>query len=126
MRDNDEINGQLIKEPAQLGQQDAGLETSKAEERYRQLLDDTYDGYGVTQEGKIVFANRRFCEIFGYEPGQVTGKSLDQFTMPDDRQAVLQRYQEMMRGEKAAPEQHETVVMKSDGTAVTVDLNLKL
>ena len=51
-------------------------ERKQAEEKYRQLLEDINDGYGVIQEGKIVFANRRLGEIFGCEPGQIQGSLL--------------------------------------------------
>ncbi|MFC1925264.1 PAS domain S-box protein [Chloroflexota bacterium] len=96
------------------------------EDRYRQLLDDTYEGYGVTQEGKIVFANRRFCEIFGYKPGQVLGKPLDHFLMPDDRRVLLDLYKRVMRSEESVPEPHEMVVVRSDGTPITIESNIKI
>ena len=96
------------------------------EERYRHLLDDTYDGYGVTQEGKIVFANRRFAEIFGYEPGQVIGKPIDNFLMPDDRQALLDQYKRVMHSEEEVPQLRELLVKKKDGSLITIQGNIKV
>ena len=51
-------------------------ERKLAEEKYRQLLEDINDGYAVVQEGKLSLLTRDLVEIFGYEPGQVVGKSL--------------------------------------------------
>ncbi|MFC1925152.1 PAS domain S-box protein [Chloroflexota bacterium] len=102
-------------------------ERKQTEEKYRQLLEDMNDGYGVVQNGKYVFTNSRFCEIFGYEPGQMTGKPIHQkFTEPDARQAATEQYGRVMRGEEAVPERHEAVVNKRDGTPITVETTIKL
>lgn len=101
-------------------------ERRQAEENYRQLLEDMSDGYGVIQNGKYVFTNSKFCEIFGYEPGELIGKSLGDFVPPEERQAVMERHAREIRGEEAVPGRHEAIVKKRDGTAITIETNRKL
>ena len=51
-------------------EQSRRLEATRSEpvdEKYKHLLEDMSDGYVVIQDGKYVFANKRFCEIMGCE-----------------------------------------------------------
>jgi len=51
-------------------------ELTESEAKYRVLVEEINDGYFVTQDGNIVFANKAFCNIHGYKPGEVVGRSL--------------------------------------------------
>ncbi|MFC1926060.1 PAS domain S-box protein, partial [Chloroflexota bacterium] len=100
-------------------------ERKQTEEKYKQLFEHINDGYGVIQEGKYIFANARLAEIFGYEPGQVIGKSIDDLVGPDDRQAAIEQYERVIHGEEAIPERHEVAVTKRDGTRGVIETNVK-
>ncbi len=97
----------------------------RAEEKYRQLLEDINDGYVVLQDGKYVFANRRFSEIFGYKPEQVEGKSVGHLIVPDDRQMTAEWYKRVMRGEEAPIERYEGMAIREDGTTITIEASIK-
>ena len=97
----------------------------QTETKYRQLLEDMSDGYAVIQEGKYVFANRRFGEIFKYEPEQILGKSLAEFMMPEDRQAAMETYERVMSGEEAPATQYEGKTIIGDGTIITIEASSK-
>ncbi|MFC1925973.1 PAS domain S-box protein [Chloroflexota bacterium] len=97
----------------------------QAEEKYRQLLEDMNDGYIVIQEGKIVFANREFGEISGYEPQEVVGRAVGELSLSESRQAVRGMYETYTGSEGASPEQYEGAMIKKDGTQVTVETSIR-
>ena len=45
----------------------------RAEERYRILVEDSFDGVFIQKGTKIVFTNKRLREMLGYEPGELEG-----------------------------------------------------
>jgi len=49
--------------------------------------------YGVAEEGKPIVGrvNRRFEDVFGYDREEVTGENLDEFIVPEDRRAEVER-----------------------------------
>ena len=101
-------------------------ERRQGDKKYRQLLEDMNDGYMIIQEGEIVFANRRFDKILGYEPGQLLGKPMDFFLVADKRREGMEQYQRVMRGEKKVPGRHEAEMMKADGTKIIVEVSIQL
>jgi PAS domain S-box-containing protein len=49
----------------------------ESEERYRQIVEATTDGIIKIDDGaRIVFVNRRFVEMLGYEPSELIGRSI--------------------------------------------------
>ena len=86
------------------------------EEKYRRLLEDIKDGYAVVQNVNIAFANERFAEIFGYEPGQVTEHDITEFVAPDDLEETMKLYVKVTKGEEEPPERLEVMGIKRDGT----------
>jgi len=86
------------------------------EGKYRQLLEDMKDGYAVLQDGIIVFANKKFSELFEFEPEQVIGYSLINFIAPDALQGVMDLYTKVISGAKETPEEIEVIGIKRNGT----------
>jgi len=43
----------------------------------RQLIDALGDGVALTDGGRIVLANRRLAEMFGYQPGELVGQAVE-------------------------------------------------
>ena len=97
----------------------------KLAKEYKQLLEDMSDGYAVIQEGKYIFANRRFGEIFKYDLKQILGKSIAKFMMLEDRQAGMEQYERVIRGEEAPATQYEGETIIGDGTTITIEASNK-
>lgn len=56
---------------------------------YRGIVRHINDGVVIIREGKIVFANERFCEIVQRQPDQVEGAEFSDFISPADREGVI-------------------------------------
>lgn len=67
-------------------------ELSESEAKYRMLVEEINDGYFVNQNGRIVFANRAFCDMHGYSPGEVMGKQFTEFIAHESLPTVTRLY----------------------------------
>ncbi|MEA2764833.1 MAG: hypothetical protein QOK07_1237 [Gemmatimonadaceae bacterium] len=62
-------------------QREAEVALRQSEEKYRQIVETTTDGIvTVDMLGRIVFVNKRFAEMLGYEPQEMIGKPATTFT----------------------------------------------
>jgi two-component system cell cycle sensor histidine kinase/response regulator CckA len=73
-------------------QKRAEEELRESEERYRRLVEGSFDGIAVHSEGKVVFINEAGAKLLGAsQPGEIIGRSLLEFILPDQVEAVRQR-----------------------------------
>jgi PAS domain S-box-containing protein len=74
------------------------MELNEALNNYRILFDEISDGCFVNQEGCIVFANRAFCEMHGYDPKEIYGVSCQELIAEDSRKRVMERFYLHLKG----------------------------
>jgi PAS domain S-box-containing protein len=96
----------------------------ESEEKFRHLVEDMNDSYFVVQNFRIVFANARSAEMFGYSVEDVTGRTVEELLPPKDVEVLSEWYTKRLRGE-AVPQQYETTLTRNDGTRVTVEFGAK-
>jgi len=61
---------------------------SEAEEKYRNLVENSQVGVFSAQYGKLTYVNRYFAETFGYEPEEMVGTSFMQYISGEDRERL--------------------------------------
>jgi PAS domain S-box-containing protein len=64
----------------------------ESERKYKTLVEEINDGYFVIQDGVIVFTNKAFCTMHGYDLKDVQGKKFSNFVAASDREEVLRIY----------------------------------
>ena len=86
------------------------------EQRYRSIVEESFDGIFLQKGTKVVFANSRLCELLGYGPSELEG--LDHWLLyhPDYHDITRYRAQARMRGE-AVPSQYEVMLQRKDGSS---------
>lgn len=67
-------------------------ELSESEAKYRMLVEEINDGYFVNQNGRIVFANRAFCDMHGYSCSEVIGRQFTDFVAAESLANVTRLY----------------------------------
>ena len=100
-------------------------ELSESEASYRVLVEDINDGYFVSQNGKIVFANRAFCDMHGCTADEVLGRPYIDFVAPGSLPKV-QSYAKRRLAHKDAPEQYPLMRLHKDGTPLPTENKVKL
>ncbi|MDD1685882.1 PAS domain S-box protein [Methanoregula sp.] len=95
-------------------------ELRESEEKYRNLVENTFDGVMIHQDKVIVFANRTAAKLIGCaDPGSLLGRSILQVTHPDFRQIVTERSSHALTSIQLP--RHE-IFLHEDGTAFDVDI----
>ncbi len=77
----------------------------ESEERYRIAVDHSNDGFAFSKEGRLLYINKRFLEIFRH-----------------DRERVLDIYQRREKGEPV-PSRYEFKGVRKDGMSVFIEIS---
>jgi len=99
-------------------------ELQESEEKFKHLVEDMNDSYFVVQNFRIVFANARSAEMFGYSAEEVTGRTVEELLPPKEAKMLSEWYARRLRGE-AVPQQYETTLTRNDGTTFMVEFGAK-
>ena len=92
----------------------------ESEQRHRALVDYTFDGFVITENGVVREANRGFAQMFGTTVDAVIGKSVGDFVAPELREAVIRRLQ---AGDEGA---FNVVGIRADGRRIEVETVAKV
>ncbi len=90
-----------------------------SEEKYSDLVENSLTGIYVDQNGKIVFANRQFADIYRYSKEEILGMDSWRLVHPDDRDMVQQIREKRIK-EAGAPLEYESRGLTKDGRTVWV------
>ncbi len=100
---------------------DAALQES--ERRFRDLIEGSIQGVVIHRQGKPLFVNQAYVEIFGYEtPDDILQMEhlILEIGVPHERTRLLGYLQSRMRGEPA-PMHYESQGIRRDGSTIWLD-----
>jgi PAS domain S-box-containing protein len=94
----------------------------ESEERYRQLVEQPFDGVYVHRGGNIIYINQAGAAFLGAEkPGRIIGMPVLDFVHADYKDFVEDRIQALSRGEKIVPLAEEKFI-RLDGKEIEVEV----
>ena len=73
----------------------------ESEQKYRRVVDNATEAIVVIQDGRFVFANPRATEMMSVSPDQLTERLPADFVHAEDREAVLDHFERVVRGESS-------------------------
>ena len=127
MKTERKTKAQLIQELDDLNRRIHELETKEveykqiaeslkeSEERDRTAIEYSNDGFAIVHQRKLLFVNKKFLEIFGFDrEEEVLGHSADIIVHPDDLNRVLEIGLAREKGE-ATPQRYDFKVIRKDG-----------
>ncbi|HYQ83426.1 MAG TPA: PAS domain S-box protein, partial [Rubrobacter sp.] len=88
----------------------------QSEERFKVLSQEVVEGIVLSENGRIIDANRSVTEMFGYGLEELIGKDAIELTPPEYREMVMRRISE----EDTRP--YESVGLKRDGTVFPLEI----
>ncbi len=91
----------------------------KSEENCSRFLQNALSGIYIVQHGRIVHANDRFAEIFGYAKDELIGMLSLKLVHPDDKVIVKKMRTKRLKGEQV-PSQYETRGLTKAGKTIWV------
>lgn len=93
----------------------------EAEEKYRQIVDNSLDGLYIVQNFKIKFCNLKLAEIFGYNnQGELIDFPMKKLVAPTNWETVEQQISLMVSGEQDVTH-YEFRGLKKDGTEIDIE-----
>ncbi len=96
---------------------------AQAEAQYRTVVENSTDGIVIVLGDRRVFVNRAFLEIYGLDDmSQALGTKIDEFILPEDREAVMERVRRVQKGEKLSGHP-ELRIRRPDGEIRNVQLS---
>jgi len=99
-------------------------ELAESRQKYKTLVEDINDGFFVLAEGRIVFANRSFALMHGYEHAQVLQKSYLNFIAEEHREVVREAYESGLKNGKV-PTRYELLRLCRDGSKLPTEIMAK-
>ena len=95
-----------------------------AESRFRGLVEQSLVGIYIVQDDRIVYANPKFAQIFGYEPAEIEAfPGMDELVAEEDRSELRSYHRSLLRGEE--PEHHHGFRgVRSDGTPLYAEVHV--
>jgi len=88
----------------------------QSEERFKVLAQEVVEGIILSENGKVIDANRSVTEMFGYDLGELIGKDAIELTAPEYREMVEGRISD----EDTRP--YESRGLKKDGTIFPMEV----
>jgi len=128
---NDELENRVHQRTAQLVDANRALQAEildrqraeeglrEAETKYSRLVENSLTGIYIDQDGRIVFANQRFAQIYGYTKEEVEGIEILKLVHPEDRSLIEERRVRRLRGEEI-PAEYESRGLTKDGRTIWV------
>ena len=101
-------------------------ELSESESRFRATFEQAAVGIAhVSPEGQFLRLNQKFCEIVGYSEKEVLKLKFQDITHPDDLDADLHLFQELLDGKSDSYTMEKRYIRK-DGSLVWISLTVKI
>ncbi|MGM0384345.1 MAG: PAS domain S-box protein, partial [Thermodesulfobacteriota bacterium] len=95
------------------------------EEKYRSLVENSFDGIFIQKGSMIIFANQRLNEMLGYEKDELVGLEHWHVCHPDYQKLTRERAQALLDGEMVTP-QYEVKLQRKDGSCFYGEINARV
>ncbi len=107
-------------EEERIGEQHrAQKEVRESEEKYSTLVENSLVGIYIDQDGKILFCNNKFAEIYKYSRDEIIGIESWRLVHPEDRPLTDERRAKRLKGEEV-PSEYEARGLTRDGKTIWV------
>ena len=97
----------------------------ESEEKYRLLVDNADAAIFIAQDEVIKFPNPKTVELIGYPADELSRIPFANLIHPEDRDTVLQRHRNRLKGEKP-PNSYTFRIINKDGDELWMQLNTVL
>jgi PAS domain S-box-containing protein len=112
--------GHQLAQAIQHQQDEKALRESEA--RMRATVEQAAAGVARCDEnGRMIFANKAFCQMLGYTESELIGKSIADVTHPDDVEENMRLFRRIVRHDK--PFELEKRYIRKDGSILWADVS---
>ena len=98
----------------------------QSEERYRILVENSLNAIILYEQEKILFANKTFYNIFGYDSGELEGLTVDDILAPEVAEYVSEHRRRRLAGEIEKTAVYETKGRRKNGEIFDMEISVCL
>jgi len=98
-------------------------QVSDLREKYEVLVKKSNDGIYILSDTKIVFANKKLCEILGYTPEETIGLDISAITAQESMGQIGKRIESLRRGEEVEP-RYVFMALAKTGRKIPVEISV--
>jgi PAS domain S-box-containing protein len=109
---------------AEEAQKQAEKALRESQEKYRNLVEESFDGILIQRGPNIIFTNKRLNEMLGYEAGELIGQKHWLLYHPDYQKFAIERAQARMR-QKKVENRYEVKLQRKDGSCFLGEINAR-
>jgi PAS domain S-box-containing protein len=93
----------------------------ESEDRYKALVERSNDGIAMVRGERLIYANPRYCEIFGYKNAiDASSRPVSSLVHPEERERVVDLIERKAKGEHG-PSRLEFRALRGDGRIVHIE-----
>ena len=98
------------------------MQLAESEATFRSLVENSFVGVFIIQDGVFKYVNPRICEIMGYDARELTtGMTVTETVLPEDRARVGENMRRHLAGE--TPRLSDTFrALRKDGTQIDLEI----
>jgi len=102
----------------------AEKELRENEEKFRRVIEHISDALIVDDiNGNIVFANERFCALYGFQPDELPCIKLENYVAPEWQSELRDRHNQRIQG-KPVPSHFEYEGIRKDGDRIWIEVDV--
>ena len=95
----------------------------ESEARYRLLVETMNEGFSIADENGIrTYANKRLCDMLGYQAGEIIGRPVTEFLDERGRKAWTREFRKRRKGDSSPYQMH---LLRKDGETLPVIVSPK-
>jgi len=125
---NLELKNQAYQQQLEILLEERKRENDEITALYQTMVNNSLVGMTITQDGKIVFANRQIAEITGYDLEELIELDINKlfdYIHPDDKQDIISRFSAKMLG-KEGPNSSRFRLIRKDKSICYLETYAKL
>ena len=92
----------------------------EAEEKYRYMVENSFDAIIMVQNNNIVYVNKAAATIFGYSFVELVGRSILTIVAPEDKELIKEKTAKRLKGQ-IQPSSYEFTGLKKDGSQLFIE-----
>lgn len=96
-------------------------ELEESQQKYKTLVEEINDGYFVLINQRLIFVNRAFADMHGFQPGEMRNCLYLDFVAPESAAAVSLAYKNIIHG-KRSPSRLEYMRLHQDGRKLPTEI----
>lgn len=98
-------------------------ELKASEKKYSSLVEEGNDGIIIVQNGVLVFANMKFCDITGFSKTEILRRPFEDFLSLEYKRLVMNKFRRSLEKKRKSSLKYEIELVSKEGSNTPAEIN---